>query len=149
MVAAPYIDELVEQDLVSGYLTDEFKPQRPMTRAEFAALVNRAFVQQPASDPLAFEDVPEEFWGRDAIANASQAGFFVGYGDNTFRPHQPLTHGEALTALQQGLRIDDTSAILRGQPQLNPVDPSQPLTRAEAAILVYQTQRSLNQEAEN
>jgi hypothetical protein len=149
LVAAPYIDELVEQDLISGYLNDEFKPQRPITRAEFAALVNRAFVQQPASEPLAFEDVPGDFWGQDAIANASQAGFFVGYGDDTFRPHQPLTHWEALTALQQGLGIDDTSSILRGQPQFNQADPNQPLTRAEAAVLVYQTQDFLRQEAEN
>jgi hypothetical protein len=149
LVAAPYINELVEQGVISGYLDDEFKPQRPITRAEFAALVNQAFVQQTAAVPQAFEDVPENFWGQGAIANVSQDGFFVGYGDGTFRPQQPITYQEALFALQQGLNLENTREILRGQPQLSQADPDQPLTRAEAAILIYQTQNSLHESAEN
>ena len=140
LTAAPYINALVEQDVISGYPSDEYLPQRPISRAEFAALVNGAFVQQEATAPADFEDVPTAFWGQPAIANTTQAGFFKGYGDGTFRPNQPLTRAEAVTALQQGLGIEDASDILKGQPQFGSADSNQPLTRAEAAILIYQTQ---------
>jgi hypothetical protein len=145
MAEAPYIKALVEQEVVGGYPDDTFRPQRPMSRAEFAALVDAALVEPADKTPTtSFEDVPDDFWGHDAIVNTVAADFFVGYGDNTFRPNQPITQGEALLSLQQGLDLINQQVLLEGQPKTASLSPNQPLTRAEAAVLIYQTLKLVN-----
>ncbi|PSN19323.1 hypothetical protein C7271_07905 [filamentous cyanobacterium CCP5] len=169
--AAAAIHGLVDADIISGYADDQFRPEQPITRAEFAALVNAAFIDQSAAATSPFTDVPKDFWGHKAIAQTAQAGFFTGYRDSTFRPEQPLTHAEALIALVQGLDIerdlttqgldryadaDQISAsarpaitaavgagLLDNQPETERLNPHQPMTRAEAAALIDQTRQYL------
>jgi hypothetical protein len=139
LTEAPYIQELVDQGVISGYPDDNFKPQQLISRAEFAAMIDAAFLTPADTTTVAFEDVPEDFWGHDAIANTVAADFFVGYGDNTFQPNQPITKGEALQALQQGFDLGHRQGLLEGQPGTASLSATQPLTRADAAVLIYQT----------
>lgn len=171
--AASSIQTLVEADIVSGYPNDEFRPEQPITRAEFAAMVSAAFVEQPSAIAADYTDVPADFWGRDAIASATRGGFMNGYPDNSFRPQQPITRAEAAIALVQGLnletdpssnildRYDDADAIPEAaRPAVataaaaglleqeesadsQRLQPNQSLTRAEAAQLIAQTREYL------
>ncbi len=118
--ARPFIEEMVQRDLIAGFPNQEFRPTQPMTRAEFAAIVSAAFGQNygpqlpQASQP--FEDVPSDLWAAPAIATVVETGFLSGYPDNRFQPQQPLSRVEALVALSTGLGLraeEATEDILR------------------------------------
>jgi S-layer homology domain len=45
--AEPFIRVLTDNGIIAGYPDGTFQPDRPVTRAEFAALVNKAFPDSP------------------------------------------------------------------------------------------------------
>jgi outer membrane biosynthesis protein TonB len=45
--AEPFIRVLAEKGIIAGYPDGTYQPDRPVTRAEFAALVNKAFPDAP------------------------------------------------------------------------------------------------------
>ncbi|MXW95382.1 MAG: S-layer homology domain-containing protein, partial [Acidimicrobiaceae bacterium] len=59
------------------------------------ASVVAAVVAVPGSTAVAqsqrFPDVPDGHYAYEAIEWAAEAGVTLGYGDGTFKPHQPLT----------------------------------------------------------
>jgi len=117
--------------------------------------------REPAADPVPFADI-RGHWAEQVIMKAAKAGWVIGDGDGTFRPDRLLTHAEAAMLLARVLGIpprtenpstgfaDDeaipdwaraTVAALRERGLLigNPdgtFRPDQPLTRAEAAMLL-------------
>ena len=78
-----------------------------MTRAEFAAMIQKAFnqnrVRQLASG--GFQDVPSTYWGASAITQAYETGFLSGYPGNLFRPNQQIPKVQAIVALTSGLGL--------------------------------------------
>lgn len=89
------IIEAVGQGIASGYPDHTFKPDRPITRAEFATLLMAAWKPQITGSQLNFADLDSiGEWARDAISKAVALGVLVGYGDGTFRPDRPVTRAE-------------------------------------------------------
>lgn len=104
--AYPFITILAERGIVNGFPGGYFKPSDPVTRAEFAALLQEAFNQNPGPGTLTkFQDVSSDFWAVPAINRAIQTGFLRGYPDNTFRPQQEIPRVEVLVALASGLNL--------------------------------------------
>jgi len=103
--AQPFIEGLLQKRVISGYPNDTFRPEQAVTRAEFAAMVNAAMVEDVPQTTLEFEDVSSDFWGTPAIRNTITAGFFTGYPQGTFRPNQPLLRTHAFAALSKGLEL--------------------------------------------
>ncbi|PZV00292.1 MAG: hypothetical protein DCF32_17775 [Leptolyngbya sp.] len=87
-----------------------FNPAQPMTRAQFAALVSRAFTPAPRRPAQLFRDVPAGYWGGSAIQTAYRGGFLSGFPDQTFGPENPLLRAQVWVALISGL------ALLPNQP---------------------------------
>jgi hypothetical protein len=56
--AKPWVDELVKKNIFSGFPDQTFRPDRSMTRAEFAASIQKAFSQPRRRNYTAFRDVP-------------------------------------------------------------------------------------------
>ena len=84
------IVELAQQSLVSGYGDDRFRPEANLTRAEFAALMVKAFADADSvRSPVVFADVENTHWAYDAIQTATANGFFSGYPDGRFQ-HYPV-----------------------------------------------------------
>jgi hypothetical protein len=99
------IRELAQRNLVNGYPNGQFRPDMPLTRAEFAALVQRAFpTVAPVRPGIEFVDVAPGFWAHAAIQAAYRAGFVSGYPNRVFRPNQPMPRVQVLVALVSGLR---------------------------------------------
>jgi hypothetical protein len=98
------IQRLSQQGIVTGYPDNTFRPNSPVTRAEYAALLNQAFpdiaAQRGAPD---FVDVPESFWGQEAIQTAYRRGFLSGYPNQEFRPNELVNRVETFVALASGL----------------------------------------------
>jgi hypothetical protein len=104
--AEPFIRVLVEKEIIKGYPDGTFRPDRPISRAEFAALLNRAFSLQPATKTRKFKDVPSKFWAAEVIQKAASAGFIAGYPNGTFAPKQNITRIQSLVALVNGSKLE-------------------------------------------
>jgi hypothetical protein len=104
------IVKLQERNLISGYPEGDFRPEGTITRAEFAAILLKAFPNaKPVRKPINFIDVPNTHWAYKAIQAASENGFFAGYPDGTFKPNQTLPRVQALVILAKGLNYSAPS----------------------------------------
>ena len=88
----------VNQGFINGYTDGTFKPNKPITRAEFAAVIS-TYANKEASR-LAFNSVNS--WASDAIDTAYANGWMQGYNGN-FRPNDPLTRAEAISTINRML----------------------------------------------
>ncbi|NEP00540.1 MAG: family 10 glycosylhydrolase [Symploca sp. SIO2E9] len=98
------IEQLSQQQIISGYPDGSFGPNQPVTRAEFAAMLNQAFPEAAqVRDDRKFADVPSTYWASEAISKAYQRGFLSGYPGGVFRPKQNIPRVQALVSLANGL----------------------------------------------
>lgn len=98
--------ELAQRNLVSGYPDRTFRPNAPLTRAEFAVLMGNIFNRVPAVQaPISFQDVPKNHWAYKDIQTASAKGFLAGYPDRTFKPEQLIPRVQAFIALAAQLKL--------------------------------------------
>ncbi|MGF1496529.1 MAG: S-layer homology domain-containing protein [Elainellaceae cyanobacterium] len=98
------IQQLSQQNVTSGYPDGTFRPDAVITRAEYAALLNQAFpTVEPEREAISFTDVPDDYWGQEAIRTAYQRGFLSGYPGQTFRPDRLIERAEAFVSLASGL----------------------------------------------
>jgi uncharacterized surface protein with fasciclin (FAS1) repeats len=70
-----------------------------------AGLITTTSISIAYAAETAFKDVPADFWGKDAINWAAEAGLMGknntgGYTEN-FRPNEPMTRAEIATVLQR------------------------------------------------
>lgn len=165
--AAGYIAELTRRNILGGFPDGTFQPDKPVTRAEFAGLVGRAFEKPKTRQTLAFEDLAADYWAKGAIDEAVQTGFMNGYPGGVFRPDQQISILQLQTALATGLklqpqapaaqtlaRFEDAkevpnwaqdkiaaaieSGLVSGYPSPQRLTPNRVATRADAAALIYQ-----------
>lgn len=68
----------VNDGLIKGYPDGTYKPDKPVKRAELAAMINRAFKLTGSAVELPFTDLAKEHWAYDNIAIAYKAGYFNG-----------------------------------------------------------------------
>src|SRR5690606_12266641 len=69
-----------------------YKPDKPITRAEFISLIVRA-LQAEFSGGHTFNDTTNH-WAEAEIAAAAARGWVSGYADGSFRPNTPMTREE-------------------------------------------------------
>ncbi|MEA5604822.1 S-layer homology domain-containing protein [Nostoc sp. UHCC 0252] len=100
-----FIDVLSSRSILKGFPDYSFRPNQPVNRAEFAAIVQRAFDQEPSKTAIAFQDVPAKFWATPAIDRAISAGFLTGYPKKTFKPQENISRVQVLVALVSGLNL--------------------------------------------
>lgn len=95
---------LVDEGVISGYEDHTFRPDRPVTRAEFAKIVALAFGIKPGQGAT-FTDLPAKHWATEYISSLVDQGIIQGYPDGTFRPNNKITRAEALTMLARALDL--------------------------------------------
>lgn len=101
----PSLDQLVKWGVMTGYGDGNLRPNNAITRAEFVAMVNRAYGHtKPGTSP--FQDVAQTAWYADDIAIAYRAGYFSGTADNAASPSVRLTREQAMVLLAQNMRLD-------------------------------------------
>jgi hypothetical protein len=164
--AQDFIAELVRLDIISGFPDGTFRPNEPVTRAQFAAMIRKAFEKTKIRN-VSIRDVSSRHWAYNAIEEACETGFLTVNSANNFNPKQNLSRLEVLLALTQGLNYsvngsatnilqfyNDASAIpvnvrplvaaatQRGivvnYPNVELLNPNQIATRAEVAAFLYQ-----------
>ncbi|WP_373527313.1 fasciclin domain-containing protein [Nostoc sp.] len=110
--ARPFIQVLADNNVITGFPDGTFKPNQSVTRAEFAALIQKAFRNQNRIRQLSsggFKDVPAGYWASSAIQFAYETGFLAGYPGNVFSPSQQIPKVQAIVALTNGLGLTSSS----------------------------------------
>jgi uncharacterized lipoprotein YddW (UPF0748 family) len=100
-----FIEGLAQGGFVSGFPNGTFQPNRGMSRAEFAALISKAFPQPGKRKYVPFVDVPATHWASAAIQKAYETEFLSGYPRNFFRLDANITRLEVLLSLVSGLEL--------------------------------------------
>jgi hypothetical protein len=96
----------------NGLLTGDgvyIKPNNPLTRAQLAAVVTRAFGACSEADISAFSDIPENAWYKDEIARAYKMNVLKGVGDNLMAPEKNVTRQEAFVVLGRAFCLDESA----------------------------------------
>lgn len=110
--AQPFIRPLAEKGIVEGYPDGTYKPDSPVDRDEFAAVLRQAFSQSAErriAGGAVYKDVPTGYWATSAIEEAYEMGFMKGYPGGFFRPQQPVSRVEVLVSLAQNLKLGNTA----------------------------------------
>ncbi|MBK4730408.1 family 10 glycosylhydrolase [Oxynema sp. CENA135] len=98
------IQELQTRRIINGYPDSTFRPNAPVTRAEFATMLDIAFSERRDVRPaIDFVDLPANYWATPAIATAYRRGFLRGYPGDRFNPAQSIPRVQVLVALASGL----------------------------------------------
>ncbi|GAB4246103.1 MAG: hypothetical protein Kow00122_03110 [Thermoleophilia bacterium] len=94
----PEVMWLHELGVVKGSSDGLFNAYRDVTRAQFAALLVRALVDEELTAVVGegpeFTDVPPEHWARNEVSLASGLGVVLGRTDGTFEPEQSITRAQ-------------------------------------------------------
>ena len=96
------VSTMANAGILTGYPDGTFKPNAPITRAEFAAIAAR-FSDVAYNGACSFTDVAKTHWAFDEISLAEHLGWITGYPDDTFRPSRNITRGEAMTLINRVL----------------------------------------------
>jgi parallel beta-helix repeat protein len=166
--AQTFIQELASRDIIKGFPDGSFRPNDPVTRAQFAALLSQAMNKPIVRRSATFADVKSTFWAATAIQKAYTTGFMSGYSSTTFRPSENISRVQILVSLANGLSFAPTkptdatlqiysdavtipayarnsvaaateNRMVVNYPNLKLLIPNQPATRAEVAAFIYQS----------
>lgn len=159
------IDSLVENYIVNGVSKDEFQPSRTIRREEFVKMITSGLRLTGAEAESTFDDVSKDEWYYSAIAAAERAEIVKGNESGYFGIGAEITREDAVVILSRAAdfskvtlekTVDVTFAdndnisgyaksdvkklsqagIINGMGDGNFM-PKSPLTRAEAAKMIY------------
>lgn len=160
------IEALAAREIIKGTAEESFSPEASINRADFIALLMRALeLKGSGNNEAAFSDVLSTAYYSHELAVAKELGIAAGFTDNTFRPDSPISRQDmmALTAralAAAGKLSEDSGALDAYADAASIADyakdgiaalvkngivagkndklaPHDPLTRAEAAAILY------------
>ncbi|MBI4835680.1 MAG: S-layer homology domain-containing protein [Candidatus Abawacabacteria bacterium] len=160
------VQTVVQAKIMNGYGDSTFRPDQPITRAEttkvIALAVGKGDIKKPTTVTLPFTDITRDDPLIPYIQHSYENRIIKGYNDNTFRPAKPVTRAEFLKIfmlaansvfkdyntgeafLDVGAAHDLASYIYSAR-ALGYIKgtsnglfyPNTPITRAEAAKIIY------------
>ncbi|MEH1823011.1 MAG: S-layer homology domain-containing protein [Nostoc sp.] len=166
--AQSFIEPLIARGIIRGFPDGTFRPDQPVTRAQFATMLQKGFPKPTVRNAVQFVDIPSNYWANDAIQAAYKTGFLEGYPNNIFNSEQNIPRVQILVSLVSGLNLStntttpkdlntyfqDASLIpdyareqvaaaiqnrlIVNHPDVQVLNPNQVATRADVAALIYQ-----------
>ncbi len=98
------ISTLSNAGIINGYEDGSFRPNNPITRAEFSKIAVSFFSYVDEEYQGLFPDVPADKWYALYVEAAKELGLINGYEDGTFRPEQNITRAEACTIVNNTIQ---------------------------------------------
>ncbi len=165
--AKEYIDILAYNGIINGKTPTTYAPKDYITRAEFAKLISTAFSIKTDSDFSQFTDIKKSDWFYSYVSALNLADIVHGTSSTGFSPRNTITREDSVTILMrvyekfeklpQSVSLSDFSdyenissyainsigaakrlGIVQGTSS-GQFCPDSPVTRAEAAALLYRT----------
>ncbi|MDD4550106.1 MAG: S-layer homology domain-containing protein [Syntrophomonadaceae bacterium] len=103
------IRNLLASGAISGYPDGSFKPDQKITRAEFTAVLVRAF-KLTSTEGKIFTDT-NLHWAREYIATAAAHGIVQGCSDTVFAPEQLITREQMAVMIVKASALEKTDHI--------------------------------------
>lgn len=154
------VNSLAKAGIIDGTSETEFSPDKPITRAEIAALLLRMTAKTEADSNGGFADVTPDKWYYNTAGTSKKYGIVSGFDDNTFRGDEAIT-GVQLVSLtartlsaeknisaqtqskysnipewaQSDIALAEQEGLVSVQSEINDIDA--PMTRGEAAVILY------------
>ena len=100
------IESFASMGILNGYENGTFKPDAPITRAEFVKIINSVFGYTEVGD-VTFTDVKEKDWFYKEVAIAKKAGYINGKTETTFAPNDKITRQEVAKILTTIMKNKD------------------------------------------
>jgi len=114
------VARLVALGILAGYPDGTFRPDQPVTRAEFAKIIVSALgvgeAAQYAAGATKFWDVATDHWATGYINVAVDVGIINGYPDGTFQPENQVTFAEAIKMIVAALGYTPKAEAMGGYP---------------------------------
>ncbi len=154
------VNALHKDAIVNGTGTHTYSPKSPLTRAQMATILVRAYGKGTESAGKTFTDVPESHWAHSYISTAAAMGMVYGVSDTMFAPEHSVTLEQCVTMLLRSMGYENDAEKNGGYPNgylniarelgllANVSEQRQDaaLTRGDMAIIVY---NGLNAEAKS
>lgn len=160
------IDTMAPRDVIKGTAENTFSPEASIKRADFIALLVRALeLHSTGSNDAMFSDVPITAYYYDELVIAKQLGITTGFEDNTFKPDSDISRQDMMVLTTRALKAagkqvpavgsldaypdaasvssyakDSAAALVKSgivNGKNDKLAPSDLLTRAEAAVILY------------
>ena len=97
---------LGDRHIVQGFPDGTFRPDAPLTRAEFTALMFVAFPDAPkVRDAVYFPDVSQTHWAYEAVIWGYERGLFSGYPEGYFYPDLLIPRMQVMAVLVTALHL--------------------------------------------
>lgn len=108
------IATLANAKIVTGYKDGTFRPDYPITRAEFAAITAK-FDELTVSNENQFSDISNH-WAKNYINSSALKGWINGYADGSFKPNNNIIRCEAMKLINEVLdrRVNKAGLINEG-----------------------------------
>ena len=103
---AEAVSAAVDNGLLYGKGNGIIDPNGNLTRAEMAAIINRAFGCYKVADISQYKDVSKSKWYYNDVALAVQMGTYNGRSNASMAPDAPITRQEAMIVVARALQLD-------------------------------------------
>lgn len=108
--AADSIKALIDEGIISGYPDNTVKPEKTITREEFASLLIRAFGFKTELTESPFADVQNDAWYATAIITAKDKGIVSGVDAENFGIGSTITREDMCTMIYRAMQASRMSA---------------------------------------
>ncbi|NEO37617.1 MAG: S-layer homology domain-containing protein [Moorea sp. SIOASIH] len=147
--ASPFMIPLARDKVLIILPNQKFQPNRPVTRAELAAQIQKVFKEQKKRQRVNYKDRPTDQSASKAIDEATETGFMSGYPGEKFRPGQKVPRVQVLVSLISGLNLQPSSdpaktlQIYRDKDQIPEWAIEKVAAATEAGIVVNYSDKTL------
>lgn len=97
------VSTLCHMGVLGGYSDGTFRPNAPITRAEFAKIAVSFSQRNGSAVYHYFTDVKTTDWFAPAVTAAKDNGLIEGYSDGSFKPENKITRAEACAIVNRVL----------------------------------------------
>ena len=112
---ATAVNTLASLGMVSGDENGNYRPNDPITRAEFCVIA-LAFAYEPENAVCYFGDVSRSDWFYTYVAQAASYGWIGGYTNGNFGPNDRITRAQVTTIVNNMLgRVADRDYVIDHQ----------------------------------
>ena len=113
LISGVHVDKNFKEDgYMYGFKQFVFGAEEYLTRAQFAAIMDRVFVFDNQKTTKSFEDT-RGHWAEDHINRLASNGIILGVSDVEFRPNDALTRGHVLLMLTRVLDTANYSKVAK------------------------------------
>lgn len=104
------VEYLFENGITNGISSNQYGPELPISRGDFAVMVYNAFDLSPSSSSRPFGDVSPNIYYAQAVNTLYSRGIVSGIGNGNYGPSYNVSRQDAVCMVQRAMRAVGMSA---------------------------------------